>query len=110
MDILFNSESEKNLYNNERELKRKFGQMSKIIGKRLDQIRSTSSIAEYLNMGLGKPHFLNGNYEKCISVNLTGNYRLIIEPVYPEETSFDAINLSILKIVTIVEVTDYHGN
>jgi plasmid maintenance system killer protein len=109
VDILFNDEDQKEVFNNERLLKAKHGQMSKIIVKRMDQLKAAKSVGEYMSLKLGNPHFLKGEYKRCIGVSLTGNYRLIIEPVYEDDTDFSNLNLFTLRVVTIMEVDDYHG-
>jgi plasmid maintenance system killer protein len=109
VDILFVDEKQKETFNSEKLLRAQYGQMAKIITKRLDQIRAASSLGEYMAMNIGNPHFLKGDYKRCISVKLTGNYRLIFEPLYKENEDFSNLNLTTLSVVTILEVDDYHG-
>jgi plasmid maintenance system killer protein len=109
VDILFKDEDQKELFNCEKSLKKRYGQMAKIITRRMDQLRAANSVGEYMAFKLGNPHFLKGDYKRCIAVSLTGNYRLIFEPVYEEDTDFANLNLFTLRVVTILEVEDYHG-
>lgn len=83
--------------------------MAKVITKRVDQLKAANSVGEYMSFKIGNPHFLKGPYKHCIGITLTGNYRLIIEPIYEEGTDFSNLNLYTLRVVTIMEVEDYHG-
>lgn len=109
MDILFNDEGQKEVFNSERLLKKEYGQMARIISKRMDQLRAAKTVAEYMEYQIGNPHFLKGDYHKCIGIKITGNYRLIIEPLYDANTDFSNLNLNTLRVVTVLEVDDYHG-
>lgn len=109
MDILFINEKEKEIFNCEKLLKTEYGQMAKIITKRIDQLKAARSVGEYMALKIGNPHFLKGDYNRCIGVSITGNYRLIFEPLYEENSDFSKLNLNTLRVVTILEVDDYHG-
>ncbi|MGG1616517.1 hypothetical protein ACIFQM_23760 [Paenibacillus sp. NRS-1782] len=109
MDILFRNTRQKEVFSSEKLLKTEYGQLAKIITKRMDQLRAAKSISEYMAFKIGNPHFLSGSFDKCIGINLTGNFRLIIEPLYDDNMDFSNLNLSSLEVVTIMEVKDYHG-
>lgn len=109
VDILFKDEEQKEVFFSEKLLKLKYGNLAKMITKRMDQLRAAKSVGEYMSYKIGTPHFLKGEYKRCIGIKLTGNYRLIIEPVYEENTDFSMLNLYALRVVTIMEVEDYHG-
>ena len=67
--------------------------------------------AENFNMyltkiGLGKPHPLLGDLDKCYAIHITKNYRMVVEPL---ETELDMESLKKCKILNIKGVLDYHG-
>lgn len=110
MNILFETDKDKEFYENFVALKKCFGNdLARMITKRIDQIESFESIGELLDSKLGKGHYLKENYKNCIALNLNKNYRLIIKPVYNEIEDFSRLDNYNLKIVTILKVEDYHG-
>lgn len=110
MDILYEKEKDKRLYEDFKALRKKHGNdLARIITKRITQIESFETVGDLLDSGLGKGHYLKNNYQNCIALSLTGNYRLIIKPHYYEDTDFSQLDNYTLEIVTILKVEDYHG-
>ncbi|WP_141336745.1 hypothetical protein [Paenibacillus sp. tmac-D7] len=110
MEVLFRNEKEREFYQSEKLLRKEYGELARAITKRLIHLKSFESVGAFLEKGLGKPHLLTGDYDKCIAVNISPNYRLILEPMYDTDTDFSKLNLYAVKVVTILEVKDYHGN
>lgn len=74
--------------------------------KRLNQLQATDNFNEYLlKIGLGKPHSLKGNLEKCYGIFISKNYRLVVEPV---SENLDLESLKACKVLNIKGVLDYH--
>lgn len=110
MDILFETNKDKAFYEDIKALRKKYGNdLAKAITKRIVQIETFGSVGELLDSGIGKGHYLTANYKNCIALNLTGNYRLIIQPLHDEHTNFSHLDNYSLTIVTILKVEDYHG-
>lgn len=109
MDILFESEKDRQLYTSQKLLQSKHGRLAKPITTRLDQLKASENLGVYMAMRLGNPHFLDAEYKGCIGVSLSPNYRLIFRPVYETDMDFSNLDLSALCVITIMEVTDYHG-
>lgn len=65
--------------------------------QRLAVLRATDKFSELYGHRALRLHPLKGNRSGQYSINITGNYRLIIEKI--EEDS-----------VRIIDVEDYHGN
>jgi proteic killer suppression protein/toxin YoeB len=55
--------------------------ITKTIKKRYEQLKAAETFGEYLLTGLGKPHPLSSNRDHLYGINITGNIRLIVEPV-----------------------------
>ena len=89
-------------------LQRKVGlEFGKQIKKRMNQIEATDNFNEYLTIvRFGNPHPLEGNLDKCFGIGITGNYRIVVEPL---ETELDMESLKDFKKINIKGVLDYHG-
>lgn len=113
MEILFEDDSVKELFEDLSEIqstknlmKAKIGaELTRLVKKRYDQLRAAETFQIFLNTGLGKPHLLR-NMDGCYGVHVNANYRLIIKPLV-DELSMDL--LKSCEIVQIKGVVDYHG-
>lgn len=76
------------------------------VKKRLDHLRAAPNFFTFLNLRLGQPHRLEHDLKDCYAVNISANYRLIIEPV---TEAFDNDSLLNCNTVIIKGVMDYHG-
>jgi proteic killer suppression protein/toxin YoeB len=84
-------------------MKNKIGSdTTKLIKKRIDQLKASQSFASYLEYNLGKPHPLKGKLKGCYGVNITGNLRLVF---HPTTDILDKCNKIMIK-----GVVDYHGS
>ncbi len=88
-------------------MKKKVGlNLTKIIKKRLDQLKAARTFSVFLSTGLGKPHRLRENLDGYYGVNLSANVRLVIKP---EAKSLDPSELVQCDTVIMKGVEDYHG-
>lgn len=93
--------------NNYEWIERKIGtQMAKAFKKRIIQIKASNNFSIFLKTGLGSPHPLSGNLEGYYGVNLTANFRLVIQP---QTDSYDPKSLILCDTVIVKGVMDYHG-
>ena len=81
-------------------------EFTKRVKKRYDQILAMPCFSEYLALGLGNPHALVGDLERFYGVSVTGNLRMLIEPVC-EDLSVES--LKGCEEVIMRGVVDYHG-
>ncbi|QDZ95922.1 hypothetical protein [Bacillus altitudinis] len=110
MNILFETDKERAFFEDFKLLRKRYGNdLAKLITRRIIEIESHDSVGDLLSSGIGKGHYLKGNYKNCIALNLTGNYRLIIRPFLGEDIDISQLNNYRLTIVTILKVEDYHG-
>ena len=80
--------------------------MTKILKKRVLQIKASDNFAIYLKTGLGKPHPLDGELEGCYGISITANFRLVIKPI---TNAYDIKSLSQCDTILVKGVVDYHG-
>ena len=64
-------------------IQRKIGkELTKTLIRRTNELRATENFNEYLTkIGLGKPHPLKGNLDRCYGIHISSNYRLVVEPI-----------------------------
>lgn len=113
MQIIFEDDSVKELFDDLCQIQTPKGLMKKQIGaeltrsvkKRYDQLKSANNFLIYLSTGLGKPHSLTG-MEDCYGVSVSANWRLVIKPV-ADDKSPEALKRC--DTVQIKGVVDYHG-
>jgi plasmid maintenance system killer protein len=111
MDILFATSQLRDLVNDTRALRHKYGDdRAKKIRRRLDDLRAASCLQD-LFRGPGRLHELTGNRKGQLSIVIAGASRLILEPAnepLPRKSDggFDWPRVTQVRILEIVE--DYH--
>ena len=110
MLIEFSDERNQALFNSKRDLVRAYGPgNAKLIRQRLDDLRASYSLE--LARGLpGKLEELKGARKGQFSMRLKGGTRLIFRPAdVPPPTKADGgIDWAQVRVITVVEVGDYH--
>lgn len=102
-DKVFQAAIEKNKYD---KIIKKIGlEKTKTLKKRFNQLKASDNFSVFLNTGLGKPHKLKGDLNKCYGVSITGNYRLVIQPI---TNTYDEKALKQCETLIVKGVTDYH--
>lgn len=98
------------LLNDDKLLIRSFGVSNarKII-LRLNQIKAASSLGAMLTQRVGRCHPLSADRQGQFAFDVEQPYRLIVMPEYDNKTAGQAEDLSQVKTIIIMEVTDYHG-
>ena len=108
MEIEFDDKKVQTLFNDFKVMARKKGLViTKTIKKRYEQLKAAETFAQYLLTGLGKPHPLSGNKQGLYGINITGNIRLIVEPIL-KDLSAESLKKCIKVIIKGAE--DYHGD
>ncbi|MCF7931861.1 MAG: hypothetical protein K9K93_01715 [Acholeplasmataceae bacterium] len=80
---------------------------TKLVKKRVDQLRAFETFADYLQSGLGKPHPLSGNKKDCYGIHITGGTRLVVCPL---SLDLSTESLQYCKKILIKGVENYHGS
>lgn len=113
LEIVFEDDSVRELFEDLCQIQGSKGLMNKKIGakltrlvkKRYDHLRAADTFLEYLNTGLGRPHSLT-NMDGCYGVFVDANWRLIVKPMSED---LSAETLKKCEKVQIKGVLDYHG-
>lgn len=108
MQFEYQNNKVQKILENHSELQKKVGtEIAKKIIMRLRQLEATENFNMYLTkVALGKPHPLTGDLDNCFGISITGNYRIVVEPLY---TNLDMESLKECKVIKIKGVLDYHG-
>ncbi|MBI5787951.1 MAG: killer suppression protein [Candidatus Schekmanbacteria bacterium] len=114
MDILFNSDKDRELANSQQKLEKKYQgnpNRIKLIRSRLDLLRDISNLAMIRNFPQANCHELKGNRKGQFAVKLDKGYRLIFESAnnpIPQKSDggLDWNKITAIKILSLAE--DYH--
>ncbi len=98
MKIEYASKRIKEICIDVRVAERKYGVlMAKKLSLRIDQLSASESVEEMMIWHIGRCHALKGDRKNQYAMDLVHPYRLIFEQNGKE-----------LKIVTVIEIVDYH--
>lgn len=108
MQFTYSDDKVQKVMCNSKMLQRKVGlEIGKKVKKRMNQLEAANDFEEYLNkLRFGNPHLLQGNLEKCYGISVTGNYRIVVEPIVE---NINIESLKKCKVLNIRGVLDYHG-
>ncbi|NLO44657.1 MAG: hypothetical protein GX106_06845 [Candidatus Cloacimonetes bacterium] len=108
MEISFISRKIEKLCLNEKEMIRKYGDLSNKLKQRLSELEAAANLTEL--PPFAGCHPLIGNYKHCYALNLKQPYRLIIEPNWHKLglKKGEQIELAEINSIVIVGVDDYH--
>lgn len=88
-------------------MERKIGlNLTHAVKRRYNQLLSFTDFSKLMLSGIGDIESLKGDMKGLYSMTISGNYRLVIEPVARD---LSAESLKICDTVKIREVVDYHG-
>jgi proteic killer suppression protein/toxin YoeB len=107
IEIVYDNKKVEDLFSDFSRMQKKCGaDLTKQIKKRFGQIKAAQCFFDYLSLGLGSPHSLEGEFAGCYGISVTGNIRIILKPICDDLTpeSLKACDEAILK-----GVADYHG-
>ncbi len=111
MDIVFGSDRDRRLFNDDRALRRKFGPLcSARIRARLDDLRDAANL-EVMSKLPGRLHPLTGDREGQLSLDLVHPLRLLFECADdppPTKEADGSLDWPRVRTVRIVGVEDTH--
>ena len=77
---------------------------AKILHRRIRELKASESLEEMIAFKIGRCHALKGDLSGKYALDLEHPYRLIVESTGDLTETFG------IRIVKLLEVTDYHGN
>jgi len=108
LDILFRN---KKLQKTCNEANESSDRRSKVLGKRLDELRAAETLEDLRYLPQARCHELKGNRKGTLAVNLDHPFRLIFEPAdEPVPLKKDGgLNWKEVRAIRILSIEDYHG-
>lgn len=108
MDVYFADRRLADTCASEKAMCRQFGSArAKKVALRLQQLELADNL-EHLKNVVPRTHALRGDFAGKVALDLDGPYRLIIEPLLPEDHEDSDMDWSAVIEVTVIEITDYH--
>ena len=110
LDIQFSCNKDEKLFNNSKNLQRKFGDIrAKHIRRRLDDLSAANTLEEMQK--IGRCHELSEDKKGFLSVDLDGPYRLLFKPAHNPipQKSDGGLDWSGVTSIMIIKVEDTHG-
>lgn len=104
MIIHYASNKDKQIFNNERLIKKYYSNDFKHIINRFSELRAANNLSEISELPPPRRHKLSGNYSDCWSISCSKNDRLIIQPF----GNFNINDISSITEIKVLEFTDYH--
>ena len=109
MEIIFHRRRLKDLLSNEKELRRRYGQVvAKKVILRMSLLREANTL-EALRRGPGRCHELTGERSGQLSIDIDERNRLVFRPDKPVPHKEDGgLDWHKVERVVVIEITDYH--
>lgn len=101
MELRYKDNKLKKLCTNEREMQRRRPDIQKKLRLRVNALRAAATVGDLPRDDPGGAwHELKGNFDGIWSGELSGNWRLLVEP--------DPLNSISAVVVTVIDIYDYH--
>jgi plasmid maintenance system killer protein len=111
LDINFKNRKLAEEYNDFNLLKKRRGErQAKLIARRLDEVRAADTLEDMRYLPAARCHELKANLAGKLSLDLDGQYRLIIEPAHdPIPRKLDGgLDWTKVTAVVVLEIRDTH--
>ena len=110
MEIRFKNKKLEKQLTDPKEMVKTFGQMARKVNQRLKDLTDADNLAIMRTIPAARCHELTGNRKGELSVDVSGNYRLIFEPDHdplPRKADL-GLNWGEVTKIQINEIEDYH--
>ena len=108
MQLEFTTRKLKRQMESETAMQKAFGGLAKRLMMRLGVLSQAKCLADVPRDPPTRLHPLKGKFEGQFAVDVSGNWRLILEPVGDEQTEDGKVDLAEVTAVRILGVVDYH--
>ena len=104
MELSYSSKKLQKKLKDERLIHKNYGNRANNLVMRIAELEAAVTLANIPNIPPPRRHKLKGGYNNQWGIDVTKNYRIIIEPVgeYNEE------DLSTIISIKIIDIVDYH--
>ena|SRR3990172_1903725 len=110
MQISFKSRKLEKSLTDAKEISKTYGVMAKKVNQRMKDLYAASSLAVMKTLPAANCHELQGGRTGELTVDISGNWRIIFEPDYdsvPVKTD-GGLDWNSVTQIRVLEVTDYH--
>jgi proteic killer suppression protein len=110
VEIRFKNKKLEKQLTDPKEMVKTFGQMARKVNQRLKDLTDADNLAIMRTIPAARCHELTGNRKGELSVDVSGNYRLIFEPDHdplPRKADL-GLNWGEVTKIQINEIEDYH--
>ncbi|MCC4044734.1 type II toxin-antitoxin system RelE/ParE family toxin [Enterococcus gallinarum] len=104
MIIKYANRKDEKILGNERKIKQYYGKHHKNLSIRLSELRAANCLCEIPDVPPPRRHKLKGGYAKCWGIDISANYRIIIEP----SGTYSIDDLQTINEIKILNIEDYH--
>jgi proteic killer suppression protein len=87
-----------------------YGTRAKLVKQRMDEFKAAVTLHDILLLPKANLHQLTQRYTGCLAVDISANYRIIIEPNHNPVPLKDDNGLDYKSVtkIKILEIVDYH--
>lgn len=104
MKIHYSSRKLEKILTNERLIFRHYGRMAQKVMNRLSEIRAATSLNDIPSVPPPRRHKLQGEYKNEWGIDVSKNYRVVLEPY----GVFDINNIETITEILIIRIENYH--
>ncbi|SFM28520.1 proteic killer suppression protein [Gracilibacillus orientalis] len=104
MNILYSSRKLEKILNNPRLIKKQYNKLYDKLSIRLSELRAANSLEDISCDPPPRRHKLKGTFSDCWGINVSKNYRIIIQP----HGEYNENDLKTINEILIKDIEDYH--
>lgn len=110
MEISYKSRKLEKQLTDPKEMAKSFGQLARKVNQRLKDLTDADNLAVLRTLPAARCHELTGDRDGELAVAVSGNFRLIFEPLHDPITKKDdgGLNWEGVTKIQINEIEDYH--
>lgn len=104
MEIHYSTRKMEKILTNPRLIKKHYSKIHHKLVIRLSELRAAESLADITTSPPPRRHKLKGSFKECWGIDVSRNYRIIVQP----EGEYDEHDLNTIKEIIIIDIDDYH--
>ena len=110
MEIVFKTNKLRKSFDSPRAIMANYGTMAKLVNQRLLELKAATSLFDISLLPKANLHLLHRDLKGCFALDVSANFRMVIEPDYSPVPMQEngSINLNKIIRIRIISVEDYH--